>query len=148
MQIIMLCFLRLITMTAGCIFYTMAAIISTTYSLELRHASARALPRCKHSIDLSTYVRITVDNMKSSHCSTVTQSVLDVDMAACLQNAFKCYLRTRDYCTTPRHILQMCLNVIRVSLAMSNYMNVSNYVQKAETTPELSVCLWGLWLRE
>ena len=57
-----------------------------------------------------------------------------------MQNAFKCYLRTRDYCTTSKHILTMCLNVICVSLAMGNYLNVSNYVQKAETTPDLSVC--------
>ena len=56
-----------------------------------------------------------------------------------LQSAFKCYQRTRDYCTTSKHILSMCLNVIRVSISMGNYLNVSNYVQKAETTPDLSV---------
>ena len=55
------------------------------------------------------------------------------------QNAFKCYLRTRDYCTTSKHILAMCLNVIRVSIGLPNFMNVSNYVQKAETTPDMSV---------
>lgn len=56
-----------------------------------------------------------------------------------MQNAFKCYLRTRDYCTTSKHVLAMCLNVIRASLALNNYTNVSNYVQKAESTPDLSV---------
>lgn len=55
-----------------------------------------------------------------------------------MQNAFKCYLRTRDYCTTSKHVLAMCLNVIRASLALNNYTNVSNYVQKAESTPDLS----------
>ena len=57
----------------------------------------------------------------------------------CMQNAFKCYLRTRDYCTTSKHILSMCLNVVRVSFAMSNYLNVTNYVQKAEATPDSTV---------
>ena len=32
--------------------------------------------------------------------------------------ALKCYVRTRDYCTTPKHIVSMCLNVIRVSIHM------------------------------
>ena len=30
--------------------------------------------------------------------------------------ALKCYVRTRDYCTTSKHIITMCLNVIRVSV--------------------------------
>eukprot|EP00873_Tetraselmis_striata_P032937 jgi/Tetstr1/453201/TSEL_040218.t1 len=54
-----------------------------------------------------------------------------------LQAAFKCYVRTRDYCTTPKHVLTMCLNVIKVSIEMKNFVHTSNYVQKAEQTPEL-----------
>lgn len=54
-----------------------------------------------------------------------------------LQQAFKCYVRTRDYCTTSKHILQMCLNVIRVSIELGNFVHVSNYIQKAEQTPDL-----------
>ena len=60
-----------------------------------------------------------------------------------LQNAFKSYVRTRDYCTTAKHITAMCLNVIRVSLEMGNTVHVINYVQKAEQTPDTSV-RWGL----
>jgi len=33
-----------------------------------------------------------------------------------LANALKCYSRARDYCTTARHLVNMCLNVIKVSL--------------------------------
>jgi len=33
-----------------------------------------------------------------------------------LANALKCYSRARDYCTTARHLVNMCLNVIKVQL--------------------------------
>jgi len=55
-----------------------------------------------------------------------------------LNAALKCYVRTRDYCTTSRHIIQMCLNVIKVSIEMGNYAHVVNYVAKAEQTPDLT----------
>jgi COP9 signalosome complex subunit 1 len=51
-----------------------------------------------------------------------------------LNTALKCYVRTRDYCSDPKHIIQMCLNVIKVSLELGNYSHVSNYVSKAEQT--------------
>jgi COP9 signalosome complex subunit 1 len=55
-----------------------------------------------------------------------------------LNNALKCYVRTRDYCTTSKHIIHMCLNVIKVSIEMGNYAHVVNYVSKAEQTPDLN----------
>lgn len=55
------------------------------------------------------------------------------------QAAFTSYVRTRDYCSTPKHILAMCLNVIKVSIEMGNYVHVSNYVQKAEQVPDVQV---------
>mmetsp|Transcript_2399 Transcript_2399/g.3835 ORF Transcript_2399/g.3835 Transcript_2399/m.3835 type:complete len:439 (-) Transcript_2399:52-1368(-) len=54
-----------------------------------------------------------------------------------LHAALKCYIRTRDYCTTSKHIITMCLNVIKVSLELENYMHVLNYVQKGEQTPDI-----------
>jgi len=54
-----------------------------------------------------------------------------------LQMAFKCYVRTRDYCTTSKHVLSMCLNVIKVSIEMGNFVHANNYIQKAEQTPDL-----------
>ena len=50
-------------------------------------------------------------------------------------------MRARDYCTTGKHLIQMCLNVISASLEMNNYVHVSNYVQKAESTPDVQVSL-------
>ncbi|GAM24105.1 hypothetical protein SAMD00019534_072800, partial [Acytostelium subglobosum LB1] len=52
-------------------------------------------------------------------------------------NALKCYVRTRDYCATPKHILAMCFNIIRTGIDMNNYIHVVNYVTKAEQTPDL-----------
>ncbi|KAL6764284.1 26S proteasome subunit RPN7-domain-containing protein [Haematococcus lacustris] len=54
-----------------------------------------------------------------------------------LQNALKLYVRSRDYCTTPRHILTLCMNVIRTALELANFIHVANYVSKAETTPDI-----------
>lgn len=33
-----------------------------------------------------------------------------------LSNALKCYSRARDYCTSAKHVINMCLNVIKVGL--------------------------------
>ncbi|EFJ08729.1 hypothetical protein SELMODRAFT_235966 [Selaginella moellendorffii] len=54
-----------------------------------------------------------------------------------LQQAFKCYVRTRDYCTTSKHIIAMCLNVILVSIELGHFVHVSNYVSKADQTPDI-----------
>ncbi|GLT84527.1 hypothetical protein SLE2022_027520 [Rubroshorea leprosula] len=53
-----------------------------------------------------------------------------------LGEAFKSYVRTRDYCTTSKHIIQMCLSAILVSIEMGQFTHVANYVSKAEQTPE------------
>eukprot|EP00027_Filamoeba_sp_ATCC50430_P017206 CAMPEP_0168568636 /NCGR_PEP_ID=MMETSP0413-20121227/15686_1 /TAXON_ID=136452 /ORGANISM="Filamoeba nolandi, Strain NC-AS-23-1" /LENGTH=419 /DNA_ID=CAMNT_0008600991 /DNA_START=146 /DNA_END=1405 /DNA_ORIENTATION=- len=55
-----------------------------------------------------------------------------------LNSALKCYVKTRDYCTTPKHIIQMCLHVIRASIELGNYAHVVNYVAKAEQTSDVS----------
>jgi COP9 signalosome complex subunit 1 len=52
--------------------------------------------------------------------------------------ALRSYIRTQDYCTSPEHIIEMCLNVIKVSVATNNFSHVLNYVGKAEQTPGLA----------
>ena len=54
-----------------------------------------------------------------------------------LTNALKNYIRTRDYCTSPKHISAMCLSVIRASIEVGNFSYVLNYVSKAESTPDI-----------
>ncbi|KAE9460071.1 hypothetical protein RHGRI_019146 [Rhododendron griersonianum] len=53
-----------------------------------------------------------------------------------LGDAFKNYVRTRDYCTTSKHIIHMCLNAILVSIEMGQFTHVSSYVGKAEQSPD------------
>jgi COP9 signalosome complex subunit 1 len=48
-----------------------------------------------------------------------------------LDEALKSYIRTRDYCTMPRHNAEMCIRVINVSIDLLQIRNVSNYVSKA-----------------
>lgn len=52
-----------------------------------------------------------------------------------LSNALKCYSRARDYCTSGKHVVNMCLNVIKVSVYLQNWSHVLSYVAKAEATP-------------
>ncbi|KAK7401583.1 hypothetical protein VNO78_13183 [Psophocarpus tetragonolobus] len=53
-----------------------------------------------------------------------------------LGEAFKCYVRTRDYCTTPKHVVHMCMSAILVSIEMGQFPHVTSYVGKAEQTPD------------
>lgn len=53
-------------------------------------------------------------------------------------SALRSYIRTQDYCTSNDHIIELCLNVIRVSIAMNNFAHIPNYVEKAETTPDVT----------
>ena len=50
--------------------------------------------------------------------------------------ALKCYVRTRDYCTTSKHVVSMCLHVIKASIQMGNFTHVTNYITKAESTSD------------
>ncbi|KAG8391772.1 hypothetical protein BUALT_Bualt01G0221700 [Buddleja alternifolia] len=53
-----------------------------------------------------------------------------------LGEAFKNYVRTRDYCTTSKHIIHMCLNAILVSIEMGQFTHVASYVSKAEQSQD------------
>lgn len=53
-----------------------------------------------------------------------------------LGDAFKSYVRTRDYCTTSKHIIHMYMSAILVSIEMGQFPHVTSYVSKAEQTPE------------
>ncbi|BFF97056.1 COP9 signalosome complex subunit 1b [Drosophila madeirensis] len=55
-----------------------------------------------------------------------------------LTNALKCYSRARDYCTSGKHVVNMCLNVIKVSIYLQNWVHVMSYISKAESTPDFA----------
>ncbi len=48
------------------------------------------------------------------------------------QEALKSYTKTRDYCSTTDHVIEMCMNVIEVSLRLGILTNVQTFVSKAE----------------
>ncbi|KAG6597971.1 COP9 signalosome complex subunit 1 [Phytophthora cinnamomi] len=49
-----------------------------------------------------------------------------------LPAALKSFAQARDYCTTDKHIIEMCLNVSKVALHMRNFGHVTNYLSKLE----------------
>jgi COP9 signalosome complex subunit 1 len=49
-----------------------------------------------------------------------------------LSESLKYYIKTRDHCSTSEHVVEMCLNVIEVSLELKEYHSISAYVSKAE----------------
>jgi len=51
--------------------------------------------------------------------------------------ALRHFMRTQDYCSSQEHVIELCLNVINVSIELSNYSHVLNYVTKAEQTPNI-----------
>jgi COP9 signalosome complex subunit 1 len=55
-----------------------------------------------------------------------------------LVEAMKCYARTRDFSSMPKHADEYCLNLVLVSFLMDKVMNVANYIGKIddnETSP-------------
>lgn len=51
-----------------------------------------------------------------------------------LNNALKSYIRARDYCTSWKQMISMCVNVIRVSIYMENWPQVVAFVNKAKSS--------------
>lgn len=51
-------------------------------------------------------------------------------------NALKCYARIRDYCTSPKHLLDQCMDAVNVGFQMRNYSTVQAYISKAQNAPD------------
>lgn len=51
-----------------------------------------------------------------------------------LNSALKFYSRVRDYCSSPKNIVNMCVNVIKVCVYLGNWQHVLSYVSKAESS--------------
>lgn len=86
------------------------------------------------------------NDLKNSKSNSIKESIrrghddLGDHYLSCgdLSNALKCYSRARDYCTSGKHVVNMCLNVIKVSIYIRNWTHVISYVSKAECTPEFA----------
>ncbi|KAI2809698.1 hypothetical protein RDWZM_003104 [Blomia tropicalis] len=71
-----------------------------------------------------------------------------------LGNALKCFSRSRDYCMGEQQMLNICLNVIKISIYQRNWLHVNSFICKAENSPEMQTnsaaktkinCLAGLY---
>ncbi|PFH47607.1 hypothetical protein AMATHDRAFT_67484 [Amanita thiersii Skay4041] len=51
-------------------------------------------------------------------------------------SAMKHLTKSREYCTTSQHILDMCLSVVELMMEHQNYANITTYVFKAEAALE------------
>lgn len=56
-----------------------------------------------------------------------------------LQAAFRTFVRSRDYCSTPKHTITMCLNVLKVAAEMPSWVHAQSYISKAEQMPEVAL---------
>lgn len=108
-----------------------ACLFAATLSAQ---RAACMLHRCQHHTCIS--VTWCQNIMAHTRCFLTTLPNPNLRVCPVLQNAFKSYVRTRDYCTTSKHIVSMCLNVIRISIELANYVHVTNYVSKAEQAPD------------
>jgi COP9 signalosome complex subunit 1 len=52
------------------------------------------------------------------------------------ENSLKCYMRIRDYCTSPRHLLDQCMDAVNVGFQMRNPPTVQAYLTKAQNAPD------------
>jgi COP9 signalosome complex subunit 1 len=52
------------------------------------------------------------------------------------ENSLKAYTRMRDYCTSPKHQLDQCLDAINVGFQMKNYPTVQAFLSKAQNSPD------------
>jgi len=49
-----------------------------------------------------------------------------------MQEALKAYIRTRDYCATPRQIADSSINILRTVIDLDQYKNIDHHISKAE----------------
>eukprot|EP01059_Diplonema_ambulator_P001842 TRINITY_DN11544_c0_g1_i1.p1 TRINITY_DN11544_c0_g1~~TRINITY_DN11544_c0_g1_i1.p1 ORF type:complete len:440 (+),score=109.02 TRINITY_DN11544_c0_g1_i1:61-1320(+) len=50
----------------------------------------------------------------------------------CLQGAMKHFAKMRDYCTSPAHVIEMCVEVIRVGIEAQSWTIVNQHCSRAE----------------
>ncbi|PCH37462.1 PCI-domain-containing protein [Wolfiporia cocos MD-104 SS10] len=53
-------------------------------------------------------------------------------------SAIKHYTKSREFCTTSQHVLEMCMTVIELLIEFRNYPHISTYVFKADTALDAS----------
>ena len=54
-----------------------------------------------------------------------------------LANALKSYSKVKDNCMTQKHFLEMYFDIIKVSLALGNYIHVQSFIVKVESLSDV-----------
>lgn len=54
-------------------------------------------------------------------------------------SSYKHYTKSREYCTTSQHILEMCLSVLELLIEQRNFSHIPTYIYKAEAAIEAVV---------
>ena len=54
-----------------------------------------------------------------------------------LEEARRQYTKTRDYCMSGEHNLQMCVKVVTVNIQANDFSSIENYYMQAESIPDL-----------
>ncbi|GAA5913578.1 hypothetical protein JCM6882_001691 [Rhodosporidiobolus microsporus] len=87
----------------------------------------------KLEVELKGYLtNLIKESIRMGHRDLALHQALTGD----LQSSVRSFSKSREYCTTSSHVLDMCLGVIAVALDLSNYAFVRNYVVKAESAVE------------
>lgn len=47
-------------------------------------------------------------------------------------------MKSREFCTTANHVIEMCISVLEILLEQQNYAHLSTYIYKAETALDAS----------
>ncbi|KAI8069194.1 26S proteasome subunit RPN7-domain-containing protein [Gongronella butleri] len=54
-----------------------------------------------------------------------------------MNDAFRHYSKTREFCTTSKHMVDLCFNMIKVHVESEQYHHLASYVARAEVIPQL-----------
>jgi COP9 signalosome complex subunit 1 len=54
-----------------------------------------------------------------------------------LTGALKVFGKIKEYCTTPKHIIDYCMKLIEVNVHLGNYSAAQSLINKAHATPEI-----------
>ncbi|KAH7920716.1 PCI-domain-containing protein [Leucogyrophana mollusca] len=106
-------------------------LIDTTWLEET--ARKNQAERTKLEVELKTYSNNMIkESIRMGHrdLGDFYRSTGDYPLA------LKHYSKSREYCSTSQHVLDMCLSVLELVIEQRNYAHISSYIFKAEAALE------------
>ncbi|KAH9854527.1 G protein pathway suppressor 1 [Lenzites betulinus] len=104
--------------------------LATVDQAWLDETAARNLAeRTKLEVELKTYSSNMIkESIRMAHRDLGDFYRADGESSAALKH----YTKSREFCTTSQHVLDMCLSVIELLIEQCNYSHIATYVFKAE----------------